>query len=236
MTKVERAPDTRNRAEEARKRLGVTKEQLDGCRKITPALKESGLTKERVIEILEGDESPDARLFVAKYRSISESDLAYISIEEISLSCGLSTRRLWEVIAGARLEQSQETVKLMVAEAQPRIFASVIKAATEAQPIIARDEDGESRVVGWTNGDIKAAELIWKGTGFLPTPKGATTILNIGGEQRSAPQDEPDEVPLQDMDSCLKQIQQAITKPQLEAPKQTPQLVEAEYEEVPIVR
>jgi hypothetical protein len=229
--RIKRLPiDTRNRAEQAKKRLGVTKEQLDGCRKITPLLREVGLTVERVCEILEGDGSDEAVAFVTRYRKISQSDRAYLSIEEICLAAGLTTRRLWEVIAGARLEQSQEAVKLMVAEAQPKVMAAAIKAATDSQPIVV-----QGVIVGHTNGDMKATELIWKATGMLPTPKGATVAINLGNQQQASDDDEPDEVPLQDMDSFLKGLQETITKPQLHAPKDGPALsapVEAEYIDV----
>lgn len=222
--------DHRNRAEKARKRLGISDEQMAGCRKIAPLLKEAGLTTERAVEILELDGSADATAFVARYNAISKSDRAYLTIEEICLASGLTTRRLWEVIAGARMEQSQDAVKLMIADAQPRVMAAAIKAATESQPIL----DGQGEVRGFTNGDLKATELIWKATGMLPTPKGATTVFNIGGQPALAAPDEVDEVPLQDMDTMLKQLQQTMAKPQLEAPKEEPKLIEAEYEDISV--
>src|SRR5512146_644104 len=102
--RLKRLPtDHRKRSQDAHKRLGVKKEDVDACLKITPRLREVGLTAERVVEILDSDDTEDGRKFVARYRAISKSDRAYLSIEEICVAAGLTTRRLWEVISGARL-------------------------------------------------------------------------------------------------------------------------------------
>src|ERR1700722_9738410 len=103
--------DDRNRADEARKRLGVDPAEVAKCRKLSPILRDCGLTRERVIEILDADDADDSLLFMAKYRSIPTFDLTLLTIEEITLASGLTTRRLWELIQGARLEQSHDAVK-----------------------------------------------------------------------------------------------------------------------------
>lgn len=203
------------------------------CRKITPLLREAGLTRERVFEILEGDDSPDSVAFIRKARSISDSDLPCLSLEEITIASGITTRRLWELIQGARLEQSHDAVKMLITENGPKVMAMAIKAATEERPIVGKD--GE--VVGWEYGDLKATELIWKANGTLPTPKGTNIILN---QQNNVIQpEEEDELPLADMDSTLKDFQRITSMPQLEAPKAAvivPVIEEAEYVEVPNVR
>lgn len=225
--------DQRQRSLQARKRLGVKKEDVDGCLKITSRLREVGLTFERVVDILDGDDSSDGRTFLDKVRTISKSDCRYLTIEEICLSSGLTTRRLWEVISGARLEQSQDAVKLMVADAQPRVMSQAIKAATESVPIM----DGEGNVSGWTHGDMKATELIWKATGILPTPKGTTINLQQNNATGPLPIDDDgddDGILLPDMDDVVKDLQITVKVKQLEAPRVEIPIQTAEYLDVPL--
>jgi hypothetical protein len=152
-----------------------------------------------------------------------------LNLEEICLAAGLTTRRLWELINGARLEQSNAAVQMMVSENRYRVMQMAIKAATSETPIIGAD--GE--VVGWNYGDLKATELLWKADGTLPTPKGMTINLNQQNNVTSV-DDSDNELPLADMDSTLKEIQRIVAPPQLEAPKEAVPIIEAEYEEVPI--
>ncbi len=222
--------DQRNRADEARKRLGVDQVALAACRKITPLLSESGLTRERVIQILESDDAEDSRRFLVVFRGIPESDVCYLTLEEICLAAGLTTRRLWEVIQGARMEQSHDSVKMMLSENRSKVMAMAIKAATSETPIIG--VDGE--VVGWNYGDLKATELLWKADGTLATPKGMSIYVNQ--QNNSSSSNDVDELPLAGMDETLKEIQRITTapQPQLEAPKITVPIIDVEYEEVPI--
>jgi hypothetical protein len=229
--------DVRKRSAEARKRLGVTAKSMETVRRIMPSLREAGLNMARVIETLEGDDSADAQIFLAKWRSIKKNDRTYLSIEEICVAAGLTTRRLWEVIAGARLEQSQDTVKLMVSDAQPRMVATTIRAATEHEPIL----DGNGRLVGYTNGCVKAQELMYKAIGFLPTPKGSTTTINLNSQGTPAPlpldEGDPDDEQLEDIDQMLKDLQNTVAPKQLEAPRVTvPVIPDLEFEDIIIER
>lgn len=220
--------DHRNRADQARQRLGVKQEDVDAALKIGHRLREVGLTTERVVEILDADDSEESRLFLAKYRTISRSDLAYLSIEELCLAAGLTPRKLWEAVSGARLVQSQDAVKLIIADSMPKVVSNAIKAATEAVPIL----DGQGEVQGWTYGDTKAAESLFKISGLMPMPKGSTTVFNVGN-QLPIPESEPDAVPLEAMDTFLNGLQ-GNTK-QLEAPK-VEFIQNAEYQDVPLER
>jgi hypothetical protein len=230
----------------ARKRLGVTAKMLDGVRRITPSLREAGLSFDRVIEILEGDGDEDSIAFLTRWRKIAKSDRKYLTIEEVCIASGLTTRRLWEVISGAVLEQSQDIVKVRLAHSQASVVAAAVKAATDSLPILA-NVGGVSRVVGYTNGDVKAMEVVSKWTGLMPTPKGSTTNILLGGGQGAAPaplgsgeddDDEEDEELLPDMGDFLKDIQTTVAPPkQLQAPKEPVPLiatVEAEFVEVPL--
>src|SRR5260370_4885417 len=85
--------DQRNRVDEVRKRLGIDAAATNGVRKIALLLLEAGLTRDRVIQILEADDAADSRTFLAKYHSISISDLPCLTLEEICIASGLTTRR-----------------------------------------------------------------------------------------------------------------------------------------------
>lgn len=231
--------DHRNRADEARLRLGVTQEQLDGEIKISNRLREVGLTAERVVELLDEDDSPDSRTFVNRYRQISQSDLAYLPIESIALAAGLTPRRLWELISGARLQQSQDVVKLIISDSMPKVVANAVRAATTGTPFSINgtpmlDSKGDPILIGY--GDMKATEFLGKVSGLMPMPKGVTTILNVGNSgPLPSERVEVDELPLQDMDSTLKQLQQITAVPQLEAPKvEVPLIADVEFEDVPL--
>ena len=241
--RLKRLPiDARNRSAMARKRLGVTPKQMDGVRRITPSLREAGLSFDRVIEILEGDGDEDSLMFLARWRKIAKSDRKYLTIEEVCVAAGLTTRRLWELISGATLEQAQDAVKVRLAHSQVKIVEAAVKAATDSLPIIA-NVGGVSKVVGYTNGDVKAMEVVSKWTGLMPTPKGSTTNILLGGQGAAPPalgmgnddDDEEDDELLPDMGDFLKDIQVTVAPKQLEAPKETvPLIPDAEFEEVPL--
>jgi hypothetical protein len=232
--------DIRRRSNQARKRLGVTAEQMEGVLKIAPSLKESGLGIDRVVEILEGDDSADSQAFIAKWKTISKSDKKYLTIEEICVASGLTTRRLWSAISGARFVQAASTVKMLLADGQPGIVRAAIKAATDSVPIT--NEKG--MVVGYSNGDIRAMDMVAGWTGLKPRPKGA--LINFYPPSKSEDEDEgsddeddDDEELLPDMGTFLKDVQNVITPPkQLSAPSSevVPATLKAEFEDVKIVR
>lgn len=208
---------------------------MESVLRILPRLKESGLSTERVIEILEGDDSVDSQTFIAKWHSISKSDRALLSIEEICVASGLTTRRLWELICGARFVSAQETVKVLLADSQPAVVKAAIKAATDSVPIM----DGEGKVIGQSNGDVKAMDMIAGWTGLKPMPKGSQITFNVGGRNEPLPidgeDDGEDEELLPDMDDFLKGLQTTLAPKQLNsAPAETvPAVMQAEFEEIP---
>jgi hypothetical protein len=236
--KRQRLPiDIRKRSNDARKRLGVTAKQMEGVLRVLPRLRESGLTTEKVIEILEGDDSTDSQTFLSKWRSISKSDRQYLSIEEICVASGLTTRRLWEVICGARFVQAQESVKMLLADSQPAVVKAAIKAATDEVPIM----DLFGHVVGHTNGDVKSMDMIAGWTGLKPMPKGSQITFNVGQVSKALPvdveDDGADDEQLEDMNDMLKNIQSTVAPKQLPAhtaKEVVPAVMDAEFVEVPI--
>lgn len=204
-----------SREDEARKRIGLNPGDMNGVPSITNRIKRAFGTVDAAVEALAGDDSPDAQRFMAKYRSISESDRNRLELEEIVVASGLTARRFVEVAAGAVMQESGDVTRIMVAMSQPAVTQATIDAATRQVPIVNR----EGETVGWTYGDVKAQELFHKATGFLPTPKGATTTINLNQLNAPAAQAGQEEkcLPPQSMDAYLLELQNVI-RPNKELP------------------
>jgi hypothetical protein len=173
----------------------------------------------KAVEALSQDDSDDARAFIAAWNSVSKSDRQRLVLEDFVAVSGLSARRFIEVLTGALMQQCQDVTKMMVAVATPKVMAATIKAATDQVPITAWSVLlGANVVVGHTNGDTKAMEMWHKGTGFLPTPKGATTTISLQQlNQTATADDDSDDFELENMDDYLLELQ-GVVNPQLAAP------------------
>lgn len=232
-----------SRTAAARKRLGVTEKMMEGVPDVTANIVRACGSVGVAIQALAQDDSEDARSFTDTYQKLSGSDRKRLRLEEIFTASGLSARRFVEVVTGALMQQCQDVTKMMVAVAQPKVIQATIKAATDQVPITAYDHEHECmKVVGYTNGDTKAMEIFHKATGFLPTPKGANTTINLNQLNQTANMggdDEPDErdIELEDMNDYLMEIQ-GVVRPQLpastshanEIPTIVPEIEELEIE------
>jgi hypothetical protein len=185
------------------------------------------------VKALAADESEDAQTFIRFRERISPSDLRRTTLEEQFTAAGISARRFIEVLTGALMQQCQDVTKMMVAVAQPKVVQATIKAATDQVPIVA--DIGDRRVVvGHTNGDTKAMEIFHKATGFLPTPKGSNTTINLNQNNLNANVEsgndgEPGE--LQSMDDFLLDMQDVVApQAQLPAPRETVPVIVPEVE------
>lgn len=169
--------DGRNRTAEARKRLGLTREQIDEIprlAKITHLLQRADGGVDGCIAALRGDDSEEAQDFIEKWDSVSDSDRAQLSVEEIALAADITSRRLLETVTGALLQQAQDITKLIVATSQPRIVEKTVEMAL-------------------TDKGFGDRELFHKATRFLPTPKGSETTVNVQQNTLPAPGDEPED-------------------------------------------
>jgi hypothetical protein len=119
-------------AEEARKRLGITAEQMRVVPRVTPLLAsvESGV--DRIIEALRWSREDDAIAFLQKYDSVPAADLRHLSIEEICVAAGVDPRRMLAQAADALLYISILNAKIQVAVSLPDITHAVIKRASAA--------------------------------------------------------------------------------------------------------
>jgi hypothetical protein len=203
-----------NRRGEIRYRLGITDADMENVPDVTRGVQKAiGSTRE-AIELLEGDDSPLSQAFVKKYRELSASDKKMVKLEEVIVASGMTTRRFWELLAGASFDDSSRISKIFAAQSQLKVLKATVKAATDEAPIFNRD--GE--MVGKTNGDVKAMEIFHKITGAMPTPKGANITLNtISREEDTAPTEARQ--PLQTMDSWLLEIDDIRKPRQLKSPQ-----------------
>lgn len=203
-----------DRSAAARKRLGITQQDMEGVPRVTDRIREGAGSVEAAIAALRGDDAADAILFISKYDSVTESDRERLTLEEFLVAAGLTPRRFVEVVTGALMQQASDVTKMLVSVAQPKVTAATVKAATEERPIL----DREGEIVGYAPGDVKAQEIFHKISGLLPTPKGAQTIINMQQLNQGGKDDDGDEdgEELQSMDSFLMEMQDVL-RPQLPA-------------------
>lgn len=114
----------------------------------------------KVVEALRGYDEEDAQLFIEKYDSISESDLARLSIEEICTAADVKTLDVLGCITKALVAESQTVSSILVASNHPKIVRATIKRAMLAE-------------------GHREKEMIHTATGFLPTTKGSTFINKV---------------------------------------------------------
>lgn len=183
---------------------------------VTDRLLQGAGSPSAVINVLKGDDSDDARAFMRVYLSIPEEVRYRLSLEEIFTAAGLTGRRFIEVVTGAMMQQAQDISRMMIAVAQPKVSAALVRAATEERPIFNRK--GEE--IGTSGPDMKAIEIFGKMSGMMPTPKGSQTIINMqqlnqGGESESST---THSAILEPMDDFLKELQ-PVVRPELPAPR-----------------
>jgi|SRR6185369_14493801 len=202
------------RTQQARQRLGISDEDSQNAPEITEQILKGVGSRAAMLSALRGDDSVDARAFIKAYESISASDREKLRIEDFVIASGLSTRRFIECLTGALLQQASDITRMLVAVNQPLVVSATIKAATEQTPIL----DGNGDIVGHTWGDMKAQDMFHRATGFLPTPKGAQTTINLqqlNATNTPAALTEGDEscTPPPSMDAYLREIHDEVVRP-----------------------
>lgn len=153
---------------------------------ITPMLKEHGIPT--VINALRMHDDDDARSFLEIWDGCTQTDRGLLRVEDLAFASGIGSLRLAEITQTALYLYASMRTKMLIASAMPKVTKSIIKAATDEVPITASiiRADGEvvTKVVGHTNGDVKAMELFGRISGIAPVPKGATiAIQNVIGDR-----------------------------------------------------
>jgi len=185
---------------------------------ITPMLKAvpGGITF--CLQALRCHDEDDARDFLETYDQCTKSDRAVLTIEQIAHASGIGSLRLAEVIQTALYLYGDRQAQMILSASLPKVIKSTVKAATDEVPIVADTLAGRV-VVGKTNGDTRAMEMLLKSRGILPIPKGSQIAIQVNTEKAEKQETGhtwkyPEE--------RLKEIT-AITNPkQLEAPRTVP--------------
>lgn len=202
-----------------RAKLGVTLTQLEGIPSIVPIITRGAGGIDSAIEALEGDDSPNSIQFMKVWRSLTADERRRVRFETLVLGAGLTTRQFLETLTGALAQQAGDVSKMMIAAAQPRVIERVVQGATEVSPIFNKDGD----VVGERFGNLKHQELFLRGSGFLPTPKGSTTIINQTNQTAQITPGKGNEcLPPPSTDAFLLEIQDVISPRQLAGAVTTP--------------
>ena len=139
----------------------MDEDQLASQPQIAPLLRLNGIRPERLVEVLRCDSNPESLKFVQAYDELTPAGRSLAGLEAIAVSVGILPRRLWELFAGAALVQSKESVAVMIAMSLPEVMAVTIKGAKKAKGLADR-------------------EHLFKSARILPTPKGSTTVINMG--------------------------------------------------------
>lgn len=171
-----------------------------------------------VLDALRSHSEEDALTFIKLYESLTETDKASLSLEEVALACGIGSLRLVEVAVSGVIIMGQVEAKLTIATSMSKVAKSIVKAATESVPIM----DREGEIAGYTNGDVKAMELFGKMSGMVPIPKGATIAINMGDIAERSISKEEAEPSYLDPGQRLRWINDAVEKRRLPSPAAEP--------------
>lgn len=214
----------RNQHDEARRKHGLTEEQLKGVKLITPTLKQAEGGLKACIEALRGDDSDDSVAFISKYDSLPKADQIILSLEEIAILAGITPRRLGELVFGAMEEQGDEASKLIIASSKPKVIARLAKSA---QTILGEKD--------------REMFLKSKAVDFFPQPKGINLNLDNRTQNLLNAPGGPEEraLPPPKADAFLLELAGVVkpNAPQLSAPEpiviaNVPEIQEAEYADV----
>lgn len=145
---------------------------------ITPMLQsvEGGI--EHCITALRAHDDEDAAAFVEMWDQCTATDRKHLKIEEIAHAAGVGSLRLAEVTQTALYLYSERQTQMILSAAMPKVMTSTIKAATDQVPITA-DVGSKRVVVGHTNGDTRAMEMLLKARGVVPIPKGSQIAIQV---------------------------------------------------------
>jgi len=165
----------------AYERLGVRAEDVARQPIITPQLRKLARDLERLGEVaipaswgktvkamlvgtpiyyLQASDSPDARLVLDAYYSISQEHRRALPLEAFCLAAGVPTTRIFEVIVGTAVRLGARTSTVLAAVSHPAVVRKTIE--------MALTDDG-----------IADRMVLHKAVNFVPSPKGAQTNITI---------------------------------------------------------
>lgn len=194
----------RNRRDELLRRFGLSSEQVAAQPSIGGLIAQTGVSPLRVIEVLRADSETDSQKIVQVWDSLTPVNRRILGFEAVALAAGIVPKRLWQLYGGAAVEQGQQIIGAMIADALPKIMAVTIKDAKTKKGFASR-------------------EHIYKAARVLPTPKGSVTNISVGtgAAQLEAPDDDDldGEGLLKPADEELMKFNKAMSPKALPAPE-----------------
>lgn len=145
------------RTAQARRRLGITSVRMRGIFPISRFLAQSGGIN-RIIDALRLSDDDLAIQFLDKFDSIPASDQVRLNIEEIAVAAEVDTRSLLGLCVAQLVEAGKLEGQVIAADFQPRVIRASAELALH--PLFEKDR-----------------ENFLRGTGFLPTPKGSSSVF-----------------------------------------------------------
>lgn len=160
-------PKTRD---ELYKRFSLTSEQVDSQPEISTILRRSVGGREKVFELLKSSSEVDAQKLVKIFVELGVHDSKYLPLEAYALAAGLTTRRMFELVAGEAFAQSAQESALVAAVAHPNVVRKTVKSALKDKGINDR-------------------RILHQHAGFLPMPKTQFVSMKggnfIAGDQKN---------------------------------------------------
>lgn len=156
--------------------LDLTPAQVAAQPEITPTLRRAKLLP-MVVEYLRGSADPDAKRYLGVWDGLTKRSQADLSIEVVATASGLSTERLFELIAGEVFRQAKYEGALLAAAAHPKVVAKSIERALE-EPITVTNSDGTQTTLAAECG-VADRKMLHQQAGFLPMPK--TQFVSLPG-------------------------------------------------------
>jgi hypothetical protein len=126
------------------------------------------------------------------YDQCSKTDRAHLRIEDIAHASGIGSLRLREIVGTALFIYADSQAQMILSASMPKVMRSTVKVATDEVPITATviERDGAivTKVVGKTNGDVRAMEMLLKSRGILPIPKGSQIAIQVNAGDKESKQ------------------------------------------------
>lgn len=138
--------------------LEIDRETVEAQPRVSQHFKYVG-GEDRVWEILESSDSPEARKLCAIRSKLTKSQRDQVPFEAFAVAAGLSTKKAFGAVSEALVEYSQDISKLLLHTAAPILMEKAIAHASEA--------DG-----------VSERKTLLMTVGIVPRPKNSTTVIN----------------------------------------------------------
>lgn len=173
---------------------------MDGVPIISHILRESEGGIPEIIECLRGSDDETAQAFIEKYDSITESDRAKVTIEQIAVAAEIETPDLLGVCTKAVFNAKQATSQLKLASAHPKLVAKSIQ-------------------MGLQDKGVRDREMMHSAVGFLPKSEGGSVffkqtiqVAHLENPENAMTITQPDQPDLPEMEQDIIGMNQMAVK------------------------